>query len=104
MRLPTKATLEKIKQTGAWKKYLEIVNSNGFVSFVCKTIASLIIWTIALIPFWIYLFARWIADPTGFWQEFAVFMVCAVIMGVFQIGFAVIACFLTIAVIATDDL
>jgi hypothetical protein len=70
----------KFKETITYKKIVKAINSN----FVAKTIALIIIWAVALVPVWIYLTIRAFIDPIGFWQELALFFVCAVCMGWIQ--------------------
>lgn len=52
---------------------------------VFKVIGILIIWAIALIPFYIYLLLRWITNAEGFWEELAVFLVCGITIGWVQV-------------------
>ena len=63
------------------KKWIhDFVNQNS----VAKFLAILIIWGIGLIPAWLYLLTRWLADPIGFWQELALFLVFVVFLGWLQ--------------------
>ena len=50
--------------------------------FLSKVILSIIGTLICLIPAWIYLLAKWIFSPEGFWQNFFLFGV-----GVYFLGF-----------------
>jgi uncharacterized membrane protein len=51
--------------------------------FLTRIWTGLIAITICLIPTWIYLLARLLLSPDGFWQEFVVFGI-----GIYFLGFA----------------
>lgn len=104
MRLPTNIRMKDLKESKPFKKIKKITSSNGFVSTVVKTIAIAIFWIIALIPTWIYLIIRWIADPVGFWQEMAIVIICMIVIGWLQVVMAIVATFLSIALIADDSI
>lgn len=76
MRINQKA----IRESEFTKSLKRFANSN----FVAKIIISIVIWAFALIPVWIYLTSRWLIDPLGFWQEFALFAVFAIVIGWLQ--------------------
>lgn len=65
-------------------KIIQYILGFSTSNFVFKIIALIIIWTIALIPFYIYLLVRWVTNAEGFWQEFAVFLGCAMTIGWMQ--------------------
>jgi hypothetical protein len=53
-----------------------------------KPILTLGIWMVACIPVWIFLAARYMLAPEGFWQNFILLGFGVVVLGVFQlIGF-----------------
>jgi uncharacterized membrane protein len=51
--------------------------------FLVRIGTGLLAITICLVPTWIYLLARLLLSPNGFWQEFVVFG-----LGVYLLGFA----------------
>ena len=106
MKLPTNISMaivkEKINNNRLVKGFKRFCNSNIVVSVVAKTIACLVIWAVALIPFWLYLISRWIANPEGFWQELAIIVISMVVIGWLQVILAIGASFLSLA-IAFDD-
>ncbi len=65
-------------------KIKSLINSSGFASFVVKTGATIIIWVIALVPFWLYLLTRMLVNPIGFWQELAILAIFAIVIGWLQ--------------------
>jgi len=96
--------MDDVKKTKIWKKFKEITNSNGFASVVCKSIVGIIVWAGALIPTWIYLGIRWLFGPEGFWQELAIFIICAAVIGWLQVILAIAAFVLTVSIIVSDEL
>jgi len=63
-----------------------------------------VFWIGALIPTWLYLIARWISGPEGFWQELAVLVICCIVMGWLQVILAIVAFGLTMAIIVDDTI
>lgn len=53
---------------------------------------------LALIPLWIWLVARWMLNPEGFWQNFVLFGVGVWLLGAVQLGLFVIWLFWLAAV------
>ena len=104
MKLPTNFSMESVKNLKWIKSFKKFTNSNGFTSFVAKAIATIVIWVGALIPTWLYLIARWIAGPDGFWQELAIIVICAIVMGWLQVILAIVAFGLTMAIIVDDTI
>jgi len=90
MKLPN---TDKIK-----KEILKYANSNIFVKFII----GIIIWVIALIPVYVFYIIRWLIEPTGFWQEMAVFLVCALLFGWVQVIAFILGVALTLALILED--
>lgn len=66
---------------------------------IAETIAIFIFWIIALIPVYIYLLLRWFIEPIDFWQELALFLVCALTIGWLQVILAFFAFVLTVRLI-----
>lgn len=95
-----KSVSENAKNSKLRKKVKEFGNS----SFLAKLFCGGIIWIGALIPTWLYLIVRWIASPTDFWQEFAIFMICAIVIGWLQVILAIFAFGLTIALLIDDSM
>jgi len=104
MKLPTNINIQSLKNHKWMKSFKRFTNSNGFLSFVAKAIFTLIIWAVALIPFWLYLVIRMIADPVGFWQELATVALCAIFIGWIQVILAIGAAVLTVALIFDDTI
>ncbi len=50
-----------------------------------KLFLSLIVIAAMLIPTWIYLFARWVTNPEGFWQNFILLGAGVWFLGFFQL-------------------
>jgi hypothetical protein len=94
-KLPSKAHLyyEKIKQ---WA--IDFANK----SFVAKCIITFLIWLVALIPVWITWLVWWLVAPVGFWQGFAVVVLCMVVLGAPQFWLLMGGVFLTISVVLMD--
>ena len=92
---PNKESLKRNKFIQSLKKFS---NSN----FVAKILVGLFVWGIALIPVYIYLLFRWLIDPMGFWQEFALILGFAVVIGWVQGLFLFLAIILTIFLIFED--
>lgn len=74
------------------------INSN----IVAKTIAILICWSIALVPFYLYMLSRWLLNPTDFWQELAILVVAGVLIGWLQFILLFFVIIITIGLI-TDE-
>lgn len=104
MKLPTNISMRDLKNSKWIKSYKRFTNSNAFTSVVAKIIVTIVIWVGVLIPTWVYLFIRWIADPVGFWQEFAILVICMAVIGWLQVILAIGGFFLTMAAIMDDDL
>ena len=104
MKLPTSFSMRDLKHHRWVKKFKDFTSSNAVTSFVAKTIATIVIWAVALIPFWIYLAIRWISDPAGFWQELAIVVICMVVIGWLQAILAFGGAVLTIAILIDDTI
>ena len=90
-----KVNKERIKNNSFVKSLKRFANSN----FVANIVVGFMIWVIALIPTWLYLVARVLTTPAGFWQEFALFCVFAIIIGWLQAGLIILAGALTIIIL-----
>lgn len=95
MRFPT---MYDVKNSRFSKWVIDICNTN----IGAKIIVSLLIWGIALIPFYLYLLIRWGIGPEGFWQELALIIAACIGIGWLQGFLLFFAIFLTIAVITED--
>ena len=89
---------QRIKNNKYSKSLLRFANSN----FIATIIVAIVIWAFALIPTELYFIARWLIDPLGFWQEFALFCVFAIGIGWLQAFLIFFGGVLTIAVIIDD--
>ena len=81
-----------------YKKISNFTNNN----VVAKTIIIFIIWVIALIPVWIYCFINWLISPETFWQSFAIFSICLIILGLPQILFMIFAGVISLMIILDE--
>ena len=61
-------------------------------------IASLVVTVVAFVPLWIYLGARWLFSPEGFWQEFFLFGVGVWMLVAAQICFLIVGLFLLVVI------
>lgn len=77
------------------RKLYDIINYGP----IAKIIAFIIIWTIALIPAYIYLFFRWVFEPVTFWENLALLVAWILFLGVIQAGALFFAVMLTIFLI-----
>lgn len=104
MRLPTNISMGDLKNHKWVKAFHNFTSSNGFTSLIAKIIVTIIIWSCVLIPTWIYFLIRLIASPDTFWQEFAIVVICMVVMGWLQALLAIGGFMLTMAAIFSDEL
>ncbi len=87
------------------KKFRKFINNKDVLdSILAKFLATVIIWAGALIPIWLYMLIRLMASPVGFWQEFAIIIVCGIVMGWLQVGLAIFAFALTVGIIVDDKI
>ena len=89
---------KRFEQSKIVKYIIKIANT----SWGAKTIAAIVVWGIALIPFYIYLLARWITNPEGFWQQLAVIVICGMTIGWLQIIALFFAVIITLKLILED--
>ena len=75
-----KFNMKKIENNKYIQKLIKFANSN----FITKIILSLLIWIVALLPVWMYIGVRWAIEPSGFWEEFAIFITFAIVIGWIQ--------------------
>lgn len=104
MKLPTNFSIRNLRNHEWVKRFKNFTNSSAGTSVIAKTIVGLIIWVCALIPTWIYLIVRWIANPSTFWQEFAIVVICMIVMGWIQVLLAIGGFVLSMAALFSDDL
>ncbi|MEN9614383.1 MAG: hypothetical protein RLZZ347_690 [Candidatus Parcubacteria bacterium] len=64
------------------------------MSVIGKILWSLVVVVLGLIPLWIYLIARLLLQPHGFWQELVLVGLGLWVLGFVQFVFAVIGIFL----------
>ena len=91
-----------IKKSTPIQRLKNFFNKGVVVSFIAKTIAITLIWIGALIPIWLYLITRWLTSPEGFWQELAIIIIAAVLVGWLQVILIILALALTFTLIAED--
>lgn len=108
MKLPTNISMAEVKKKISNNRIVQgfkrFCNSNAVLSVVAKTIACVVIWTIGLIPFWLYLIIRWIAGPAGFWQELAIIVICMIVVGWIQVIMGIGAAILSLSIIVDDNI
>lgn len=102
MLIPTKINKNAIKNSAAMKKLNKITSSNVYISFVVKTVLMIILWACALVPTWLYLLVRWSIGPATFWQDFAIFVVAAVVAGWLQVLLAIFGFIITFIILFED--
>lgn len=95
MLIPNKESLRRNEFVRSLKRF---ANSN----FVAKILIGTLVWVIALIPTWLYLGVRFLIDPFGFWQELAVFVIFAVVIGWAQFFLLIGGIILTVVLIFDD--
>jgi hypothetical protein len=93
-----KFLVQNIKKSKLYKWVHDLCNTNA----AAKIIVSIIIWGIAFIPTYFYLFVRWGIGPVGFWQELALFLVFAFCLGWSQGILMFIAIMLTIGILIEE--
>ena len=71
-----------------------------FDNIVAKLIGIIIAWTIALIPVWFYIFARWLIEPVGFWQELSIVVVSLLTLGWLQAILIILVVGVTISILS----
>lgn len=82
-----------------------IANAKGFLdspifgNFVAKTIVTIIIWAVALIPVYVALGLYHLLDPVGFWQMAAFLAISVFFLGGFQVFLGFIALAMTLHLI-----
>ena len=104
MKFPKIPNTNDIRNSQAMKSFKKVIGSNAFITIVAKFAVTICFWIIALVHTWIYLLIRVMADPIGFWQELAIVFICMIIMGWAQVLLAIVATFITIAIIVDDTI
>lgn len=95
MKIPNVQTLKKSKLAIELHK---AANS----SFVARIIILIVIWTVSLIPTWLYLLTRALIDPFGFWEEIALFALFIIILGWVQFLLAVFGIVMSLVTMFED--
>ena len=91
--------LKVVKQSKLNKKINEFFKRPVCQLIIVKVISVAIVWIIALIPTWLFIFVWWLASPEGFWQAFALISAGLFVGGVFQIVFGIFAGVLTVSIL-----
>jgi hypothetical protein len=81
--------------------YLKYLILYGYPGKILGALVAVLI--LMPIPFNFYIFFRWLLEPEGFWQNFALFVVWAICLGWLQLIFCV-ACIAFAIGILTDNL
>jgi hypothetical protein len=84
------------------KKFVRSLIKFANLNFIAKTLIGILVWIGALIPIWMYIGVRFLIDPIGFWQEFAIFITFAIILGIPQFILIVLGGTLTFVLIFED--
>jgi len=71
-------------------------------NFIAKGIVGIIIWVVALMPVWLYVFVRWLCEPATFWQELAIIASAAVTIGWLQCILLIFAGVITFIILFED--
>ena len=69
------------------------------MSVGAKVLCMLGTWAVALIPFWLYLLARFLFNPEGFWENLVLAGIGLYIMGTIQFFMFCFGLAITIAII-----
>ena len=104
MKIPKIPSTKDIRNSEIMKSFKKLIGGNAFTTVVAKLAVTICFWVIALVPMWIYLLIRMVAGPDNFWQELAIVVVCMVIMGWAQVLLAIVAAFITVAIIIDDTI
>jgi len=88
-----------IKKSLENSTFIESLKKLANTNFVAKSMFSLFIWFIALIPTYIFFLIRWAVGPSGFWEELALIIVLAVVAGWVQVGTIFFAVIITVMLI-----
>lgn len=96
MKIPR--TTQELKNSKFGRELRKAANSN----FIARIIVLIIIWSVALVPTWLYLLTRALVDPFGFWQEIALFALFAVILGWAQFILAIVGSVMSLVTIFED--
>ncbi len=88
----------QIKNNDFAQSLKKFANSN----FVAKIVIGISIWLLAFVPMWIYLFSRMLIDPVGFWQELALFIIFAIVVGWLQVILIIFGLALTFLVMSDE--
>lgn len=94
-----KKLLSRIEHSKYTQSVLKAVKSYTFAKIIF--IAG--IWIVNFIPVYFYFFIRWLVDPIGFWQEFALLLIVTFAIGWVQVLLLMFAIGLT-AVIISDEI
>jgi len=59
-------------------------------SWVVKALAAIIIWSVVLVPSYVYFLFKWILEPCGFWENITLLIAWGILLGWLQIGCVII--------------
>lgn len=71
-------------------------------TMIFRLFAFAVLWLVCLIPTWIFLLARYLLHPEGFWQNLLVYGLGFYVLGGFQVVLFIAAVFFSVALIVTD--
>jgi len=82
--------------------FVEWLEGIATSNFVLKTIIGIVIWSVALIPTWLYFLVRWLIGPEGFWQELVILCIAGAVIGWLQVLMFIGGGVITYAVVFED--
>jgi len=94
--------LKHINQVVLVQIIRRLLHCSGYQLLFFKVIAIIIIWVVALIPTWLFIFVWWLASPVGFWQVTVIVALGLFLGGGLQIAAGILAGSITVQVL-TDD-
>lgn len=102
MKLLTIFSMKTIRELSFIKWMKKIASSSPVTDFLIKSVASIIILTFAFIPTYFYIGVRYLIEPVGFWQEFAILVMACITIGWLQVLMAIGAVALIISIIIEE--
>jgi len=87
--------IRDIAQSRLNKKIKGFLKRPAFQNSIFKVIVIVVVWIIALVPTWFFIFIWWLASPEGFWQVLAFTAVGLFFCGGFQLILGIFAFLIT---------
>ena len=94
--------IRDIAQSKLNEKIKGFLKRPAFQNFIFKGVVIVVVWIIALVPTWFFIFVWWLASPEGFWQVLALTAVGLFFCGAFQIVLGIFAFVITGSILSDD--